>query len=346
MHSFFENKTILVTGGTGTIGSEIVSQLLTYNPASIRILSNSENELWETRNRFISYVWKLRFLLGDIRNYHRVMRAMKGVDFVFNAAALKHVPVCEYNPIEAVRVNVLGLENILESAINNNVKKIVHISTDKAISPTSVMGATKMLCERVCISKSLTLGKSPLIISCVRFGNVLGSRGSIIPLIKHQIEKGNEVTLTGDEMQRFFMSIAQAVNLVLKAMVLAEGNEIFVLKMQTIRIRDLIEVIIEEYAPSIGKEPNSITIRDVGPRLGEKFNEDLISPIEVPFCYEVENMYIIYPSIDFGGNQVDLTTLAKGKKVSQTGDFSYNTGNQELMGKEGIRKLLRELELL
>ncbi|MHA2287932.1 MAG: SDR family NAD(P)-dependent oxidoreductase, partial [Promethearchaeota archaeon] len=221
----FEGKTILVLGGTGSIGSEIVSQILKYNPKTIRILSNSENELWETRLEFEHYEKKLRFLLGDIRSYERIKRATEDVDIVFNAAAIKHVPISEYNPMEAVNVNIHGLENIIEASFRNNVEKMIHISTDKAVTPTTVMGATKMLGERLCISRSLTKGQHLTKISCVRFGNVLGSRGSIIPLIKQQIECGNPVTLTDSKMIRFFMSVSQAVELVLKAAALSQGGE-------------------------------------------------------------------------------------------------------------------------
>lgn len=344
--NFFENRSILVTGGTGTIGSEIVKQLLKYNPKTIRILSNSENELWETQLRFKQFDNKLRFLLGDIRNRDRVNRAMRDIDYVFNAAAVKHVPISEYNPIEAITVNIEGVNNVIEAAFKNNVKKVVHISTDKAVLPTTVMGATKMLAERVCVSKSRTKGKSGLVISCVRFGNVLGSRGSIIPLIKAQIEKGDNVTLTGREMRRFFMSVDDAVNLVLKSMILARGGEIFVLKMPTVEIKTLIEVIIEEYAPKIGKDPHSIKIIDKGPRIGEKFDEELISPIEYLSCYETDNSYIIYPKTDISNIEIENIDLFDGtlKKLDQ--NFLYNTKFQKPLEKQEIKKLLHDLELL
>lgn len=198
---FFEDKIILVCGGTGSIGSEIVSQLLNYNPETIRILTNSENELWDTRLRFKNSLNKLRFLLGDIRDYERINRAIQGVDYVFNAAAIKHVPISEYNPMEAIRVNIIGLENLIQGALNHNVKKFIQISTDKAINPTTVMGATKMLGERLVISRQLAKGTQETVFSCVRFGNVLGSRGSIIPLIKKQIREGDYVTLTDKKLR-------------------------------------------------------------------------------------------------------------------------------------------------
>ncbi len=345
MNEFFEGKSILVTGGTGTIGSEIVNQLLKFNPKVIRILSNSENELWETKNRFIHHKLKLRFLLGDIRNFDRVKRAMQDINFVFNAAAIKHVPISEYNPMEALTVNVNGLDNIIDAAFLSGVEKMIHISTDKAVLPTTAMGATKMLGERLCISRNLAKGNKKMTISAVRFGNVLGSRGSIIPLIKKQMEQGNQVTLTGKEMNRFFMSISQAVKLVLSAMISSHGGEIFVLKMSTVHIKDLIEVIVEEYAPKIGKEVSKIEIVDIGPRIGEKFDEELISPIEYVSCYESEGMYIIYPSMDFG-TDVHFEEYINGNRVKIDENFVYGTQNQTPLTKNEIRELITKLNLI
>lgn len=343
---FFENKTVLVCGGTGSIGSEIVSQILKYNPLIIRILSNSENELWETRIRFKESIEKLRFLLGDIRDIERVKRASEDVDYIFNAAAIKHVPFSEYNPMEAVNVNIHGLENIIEAAFVNNVKKIIHISTDKAVIPTTVMGATKMLGERLCLSRHLAKGKHITKISCVRFGNVLGSRGSIIPLIKEQIKKENSVTLTNEKMRRFFLTLSQAVQLVLKAAVFAQGGEISVLKMPTILIKDLINVIIEEYAPKIGKDPKSIKIKEIGSRLGEKINEELISPIEFSSCFETEDIYIIYPLVNFGQYIDFYEKWTNGTKVIVDDSFQYSTKNAIPLSKNEIKRIIKDLNLL
>lgn len=343
----FEDKNFLVLGGTGSIGSEIVSQLLNYNPKTIRILSNSENELWETRLKFSRYKEKLRFLLGDIRNYERIERATEDVDIIFNAAAIKHVPISEYNPMEAINVNIHGVENVIEAAFKCDAEKLIHISTDKAINPTTVMGATKMLSERLCISRALSKGRHSTRISCVRFGNVLGTRGSIIPLIKEQIKNGNIVTLTEERMRRFFLLISQAVQLVLKAAILSRGGEIFVLKMPVILINDLIDIIIEEYAPRIGKEPSSIKIKTIGSRLGEKIHEELISSIEFSTCYETEDMYSIYPYAFIGHETISDNNKVKGAKiVSEKEGFQYTTENADLLSKEEIKALLEENNLL
>jgi len=344
--SLFKNKIIVVFGGTGTIGSQIVKHLLNFDPKSIRIFSNSENELWRIKLRYKSSNKKLRFLLGDIRNSERVSRAIEGADFVFNAAALKHVPICEYNPMEAVNVNIHGLENIIEGCLKNNVKKLIHISTDKAVDPSTVMGATKMIGERLTISRAVAKGKHSTIISCVRFGNVLGSRGSIIPLVKRQIRQGNIVTLTDRNMKRFFLSIEQAVELVLKAAYSAKGGEIFVFKMPIIKISDLIEIIIEEYAPIIGKDPSSIQIETIGPRFTEKIDELLIAPTEFSACYETEHMYIIYSMINFGYEGDIKFENINGKKVAVDEYFSYSTENAVLLKKEDLREHLKKLNLI
>ncbi len=344
--SFFKDKIIAVLGGTGSIGSEIVSHLLKFEPKTIRILSNSENELWETRFALKDHIHKLRFLLGDIRNFERIKRAINGADYVFNAAAIKHVPISEYNPIEAVSVNINGLENIIEASLECKVKKLIHISTDKAVNPTTVMGATKMIGERLCISRGITRGEHSTIMSCVRFGNVLGSRGSIIPLIKKQIKNGDIVTLTDDKMRRFFLSISDAVGLILKAAVMSQGGELIVLKMPTVLIRDLIEVIIEEYAPTVSKKPENIKIKIIGARQGEKIDEELISPIEFSSCYETEDMFIIYPNVYFEHDENHKNLKLNGSKSIINDDFCYTTANAEPLNKKKIRDLIKQLNLI
>jgi FlaA1/EpsC-like NDP-sugar epimerase len=249
--------------------------------------------------------------------------------------------------MEAINVNIHGLENIIEAAFKYNVEKLIHISTDKAVNPTTVMGATKMLSERLCISRALAKGQHLTKISCVRFGNVLGSRGSIIPLIKEQIKKGNKVTLTDAAMKRFFLSLSQAVELVLKTALLSYGGEIFVLKMPVVLIKDLIEVIIEEFTPKIGKDPSSINIEVIGSRPGEKLNENLISSIEFSTCYETEEMFCIYPYDYFGRETISNSNLINGAKlIVNKEDFQYSTEKAQPLNKEKIRSLLKNQNLL
>lgn len=246
MKDIFNDKAILVTGGTGSIGSEIVRQILECSPRVIRVYSRDETKQLELQKE-IGIKKNVRFLLGDIRDKERLQKAIEDIDFVFHVAALKHVPACEYNPFEAVKTNVLGTQNLIEVALAENVEKFISISTDKAVNPMSTMGATKLLSERLIQSASQYRGKKRTLFSCVRFGNVLASRGSIIPMLLYQIRSGNSITITDKRMTRFLMSIPQAVRLVIKSIEIAKGGEIFILKMPTVRIIDLIRVFIEEF---------------------------------------------------------------------------------------------------
>jgi len=208
------NRTVLVTGGTGSIGSEIVNQVLQYKPRVVRVLSRNEYNQYAMR-RELGDRGDLRYLIGDVRDRDRLMRACEGVDVVFHASALKHVAICEYNPFEAVKTNVLGTQNLVEAALNYNMELLVGISTDKAVSPTNTMGATKLLAERMILSASQYKGDRRTRFGVIRFGNVLASRGSAIPMFIEQIRRGGPVTITHPQMRRFFMSIPQAVELAL-----------------------------------------------------------------------------------------------------------------------------------
>ena len=188
MESFYKDKVVLVTGGTGSIGSEIVKKVLEHSPKAVRVLDNNETSLFELEQELNSN--KIRTLIGDIRDNERLMRALEGVDIVFHAGALKHVPLCEYNPFDAVKTNVIGTQNVLNAALDQNVDKVIVISTDKAVNPINVMGATKLLAERLTISANNYTGDKNTVFSCVRFGNVLDSRGSVVPLFKNQLKKG------------------------------------------------------------------------------------------------------------------------------------------------------------
>lgn len=287
--NIFEGKDILVTGGCGSIGSEIVRQLITCAPKRVRVLDNDESGHWRLSQEMDSPL--IRNLVGDIRDRARVDRAMEGVDFVFHAAALKHVPLCEYNPYEAVHTNVIGTQNVVDSAINMGVQKFIGISTDKAVNPINTMGATKLLSERLIVNAPV--GFSDIQVSCVRFGNVLGSVGSVIPMFKQQIAKGGPVTVTTPDMTRFFMTIPQAVRLVLQAAERMVGHEVFVLKMDVARIMDIAEVMIETFAPQYGFKPTDIAIEFIGKRAGEKTHEYLFTEDEAPNIVIMEDMFVI-----------------------------------------------------
>ena len=289
--SYFDKKIILVTGGSGSVGSQLVSALLNTNCKTIRILSNNEHELYLLQNKYPNEK-KLRFLLGDIRDKERLFVATEDVDIVFHAAALKHVPLCEYNPFDAVQTNVVGTQNIIEACKHSNVKKFVFISTDKAASPQSTLGATKLLAERLTISSLSYRTSLEYIAYCVRFGNVLDSRGSVVDLFYNQIKQKKPITITDKKMTRFTMTPQEAVNLILSTVELAKGGEVFVLKMKVMRIIDLVQAMIELYGKN-GK----IEITEIGKRQGEKLHEELISDAEISRTKEFENMYVI-PSFD------------------------------------------------
>src|SRR4030042_3273823 len=220
----FKNKKILVTGGTGCIGSEIVKNLLKYSPAVVRVFSNDEDNTFRMKQE-LGDEEKIRFLMGDIRDKERLLLVMENIDIVYHAAALKHVPLCEYNPFEAIKTNVVGTQNVIDAALNSGVEKVISISTDKAVNPVNTMGATKLLSEKLIIDANYYKGVRKTVFSCVRFGNVLFSRGSVIPLFEEQIRQKKPITITDPEMTRFMMSLSDTIELVFKATLLAKGGE-------------------------------------------------------------------------------------------------------------------------
>lgn len=287
--SYLDNKTILITGGSGSIGSHLVKALLNTNCNSIRVLSNNEHELYLLQRKH-SQNKKLRYLLGDVRDKDRLEIAVRGVDIVFHAAALKHVPLCENNPFDAIQTNVIGTQNMIEASITANVEKFVFISTDKAANPLSTLGATKLLAERLTIAAMSYRGTSRTIMYSVRFGNVLGTRGSVVELFYNQIKNNKPVTITDKNMTRFTMTPTQAVELILSTVERAKGGEVFVLKMNVMKIVDLVKAMIELY--SSDKQHKII---DIGIREGEKMHEELITEEEVGRAREWDNMYVIPP---------------------------------------------------
>lgn len=296
MKSIFEGKRILVTGGTGSIGSELVRKLLKFNPAVIRVFSNDENQQFLLEQELKEHQHIVRHLIGDVRDRERLARAMEDIDIVFHAAALKHVPLCEYNPLEAVKTNVIGTQNVIEVALDSGtVERVINISTDKAVNPSSTMGATKLLTEKLITWATFYRRRRRPVFASVRFGNVLNTRGSIIPTVRQQIEAGGPVTLTDGGMRRFIMSVSEASDLVLKATEMARGGEIFVLKMPVVKISDLIDVLIDGLAPKYGHDPKSIKIKTIGTRMGERLDECLMSEDEISTSRETESMFIIPP---------------------------------------------------
>lgn len=297
----FENKRILVTGGTGSIGSRIVKQLLPYSPRVIRILSRDETKQYYLQNE-LSGSDNLRFLIGDIRDKERLRLAVKDIDIIFHAAALKHVPSCEYNPFEAVKTNVIGTQNLIELCLSEGIGRMTVISTDKATNPINVMGVTKLLSERLVAAAHYFRQDESPIMSCVRFGNVIGSNGSVVPLFIRQLKRDRTITVTDPDMTRFVMSISDAITLVLKATQLAKGGEIFILKMPTVKISVLAKAVIEMFARENNLARSSLKMKIVGIRQGEKRHELLLSREEAELAHDIDDMYILNTKNNGNGN--------------------------------------------
>src|SRR3989344_7437555 len=334
--NIFKNKTILVTGGCGSIGSPIVKQLLSYNPKVIRIFERSESAHFRLSQEIQSE--KIRNLVGDVCDAERVYRAMDGVNIVFHAAAMKHVPLCEYNPFEAVRTNVIGTQNLVDAARRHGVERFISISTDKAVNPTSTMGATKLLGEKIVTNAAISSGKKTKF-CCVRFGNVLASSGSVIPVFTKQIKEGNTITLTSKEMTRFFMGIDDAVSLVLKAAESAHQGEIFILKMNALKIVDLAEVLVEELSEHYGKKVKDIKYKVIGLRPGEKLHEPLITGEEAGYMSDTKDMFILHnPALISYG--VSVPVNEKNRNIN------YNSKDMKHLNKKEIKKMLVDKGIL
>lgn len=278
--------TVLITGGTGSFGKKLTEILLTqYRPKKLIIFSRDELKQHEMRQ-----IWNdasddcpIRYFIGDVRDKERLYRAMHGVDIVVHAAALKQVPACEYNPFEAVQTNVMGAKNVIDAAIDNGVKRVIALSTDKAVNPVNLYGATKLVAEKLFVQGNAYAGAGGTQLSCVRYGNVVGSRGSVIPLFLEQ-RKSGVVTVTDPRMTRFWITLEQGVAFVIHCVELMHGGEIFVPKIPSMRVMDLVEAV----APGC-------EVRLSGIRSGEKINESLLSEDEVRHTLELPNMFVVQP---------------------------------------------------
>ncbi len=332
MGAAFKGKNILVTGGTGSIGSEIVRQILPHKPKTIRVFARHEDRHFQLMQEWAGHEGVIRFIVGDIRDKERLALAMEGIDIVFHAAALKHVPLCEYNPFEAVKTNIIGTQNVIETARSAQVKQVIGISTDKVAEPESVLGVSKLMAEKLFLATYFYKGNTHTKFTCVRFGNVLGSRGSILSLIKSHVVNGTPVPVTDPAMTRFFMTIPEAVKLVLDASLLGKGQEVFVLKMSAARLGDVVKAALSYYAPLVGKKPDDIPTTIIGRRKGEKMHEKMLADYEISTALETETMYILTPQ----GNAFSeyTTTYAASpvhiSKKSFSSEFATKLSVQEL----------------
>lgn len=342
MQSHFKNKRVLVTGCCGTVGKELVRQLLEeYEVGELIGLDNNESEVFFCEQRFLDY--PAHFFLADVRDRWKLVRQMVDVDIVFHSAAFKHVILCERSPFEAVQTNILGIQNIVNAAQENNVDKVIFTSSDKAVNPTNVMGTSKLMGERLITAANSNQRNGNTDFASTRFGNVLGSRGSVIPIFREQIKKGGPVTVTDPEMTRFIMSIREAVQLVIDSASLAKGGEVFVTKMPVMRVQDLAEVMIQELAPRYGHDPETIKIELIGTKPGEKLYEELMSQEETRRTVELIRYFVVYPAFSSIYRKVDYSYP---NQISSTVDQPYHSGNEVPMSKQELLEFLYTNQLL
>jgi UDP-N-acetylglucosamine 4,6-dehydratase len=323
----WKDKAVLVTGGTGSFGKKFIGILLKeYQPKKIIVFSRDELKQHEMRVRGFDHP-NLRYFIGDVRDRERLVRALHGVDIVVHAAALKQVPACEYNPMEAVKTNILGTSNVLEAALDTGVKKVLALSTDKAVSPANLYGGTKLVAEKLVIQSNNYAAGSATRYACVRYGNVVGSRGSIVPLFIKQRQSG-KITITDERMTRFWLSLEQGVKFVIKCIEQMEGGEVFVPKIPSTKVIDLARAI----APDA-------KIEIIGIRPGEKLHEDLLSVDEARNAVEQETMYIIKPPETLWNRSQHY----EGRPLPE--GFSYTSeNNAEWLDVEGIKKYIAPFE--
>lgn len=326
------DKSILITGGTGSFGKAFTRYVLeNYDPRKIIIYSRDEFKQFIMQNEFREHAAKLRFFIGDVRDRERLSRAFEGVDYVIHAAALKQVPACEYNPAEAIKTNINGAQNVIDAALDRGVKKVVALSTDKAVNPVNLYGGTKLVSDKLFIAANAYAGNKDICFSIVRYGNVAGSRGSVIPFF-HNILKsgGTQLPITDYRMTRFWISLRQGVELVIKALEEARGGETFISKIPSFKITDLAQAMLP------GCEMPQVGIRE-----GEKLHEVMVTVEDSTHTYEYEKHFVVYPQVVWSQRQ---QVLPGGKKVAE--GFSYSSGNNtQWLGVEEIKELLKSVEL-
>jgi FlaA1/EpsC-like NDP-sugar epimerase len=332
---FFKDKKVLIIGGTGTIGRSLLKHILEDEPAVVRIFSRDEHKQYQLCNE-LGMRDDLRFLIGDVRDYERVLSAMHDIDYVFHVAAMKHVPACEYNPYEAVLTNIIGTHNVIKASILKNAEKVIFTSTDKAISPTNNYGATKLTAEKLVAAAEYSKGNNRTVFVTVRFGNVIGSRGSVVPLFINQIKESRKITVTDQKMSRFMMTLNQATTLMIRALQQSKGGEIFVLKMPVIALKDLVSIIIEETCKKYNFGKEEITIEDIGLRPGEKMYEELMTYEESTIAWELSDMFIIPSTFVRQHYYPDAKRAKPG---------TYSSNNQQPLSYQEVWQLIQDINL-
>ena len=332
----FKNKKILITGGTGSLGNALTQRLLEQGVDTIRIFSRNESKQLEMESKFNDD--RLRFLIGDVRDYERLERAVEDIDIVFHAAALKHVPVIEYNPFEAIKTNILGSQNVINACLHENVDRAICVGTDKAVSPLNTYGATKLLMEKLFVTAKNYLKKErhQTKFIALRYGNVLGSSGSVIPKFIDQIKNKEKLTITDSSMTRFSISMNEALDFILKATEIGKGSEIFVPKLKAYSILDVKDALFE----LLGETEEQI----VGIRPGEKLDEVLINKDEMKYTWEYQNMYmVINPSVQ--QHMPSLLDEFSEKKKIENMDV-YSSDLVEKIPKDNLKKIFTDAKLL
>lgn len=326
------SNTVLLTGGAGSVGRSLIPRLLDHDPRTLRILDSNESGLASLKSDISDE--RCRFFAGNVRDSDRLARAMSGVDIVIHTAAMKHVDICEYNPFEAVKTNGLGLQNVIDAAVDASVDRFVFTSSDKAVHPANTMGTTKLLGEKLVTAGNTYSGGSDIDLASVRFGNVIKSSQSVIPLFTEQISGGGPVTLTDERMTRFFLTYDDVFDLVTGALEKTAGGEVFVYKMPAIRIVDLAEAMIETFGPQYGYAPEDIEIEVIGSRPGETFHEEIMTDRESRRAYENGSMYAIIPEA------TETRTPDPPEGFEEVDDIVLSSKNAEKLSKSEIVSLL------
>lgn len=329
----FKNKVLMITGGTGSFGNAVLKRLLTTNVKEIRVFSRDEKKQEEMRIDLSND--KLKFYIGDVRDYESLAQAMVGVDYIFHAAALKQVPSCEFYPMEAVKTNILGTENVLNAAISTNVKRVVVLSTDKAVYPINAMGISKAMAEKLLVAKSRIVPEGGTIICATRYGNVMASRGSVIPLFVSQLQSGKSLTVTDPLMTRFLMSLEDSVDLVFHAFEHAKQGDIFVQKAPASTVEDLAQAVKELYK-------SDLPVKIIGTRHGEKLYESLISREEMVKAEDMKRYYRI--PADNRDLNYNKYFIEGEENMSEVDD--YTSHNTEQLDVPEVKKLLLKLDFI
>jgi len=335
--SFFEGKRIVVTGAAGTIGSELVRRLLRTSAAEVRGIDSHENGLFVLAES-LEHEARFHPFICDVRNARKLGQMFKDMDYCIHTAALKHVRSSERSPFETVQTNILGVQNVIQAALDNDLQRVLLTSSDKAVNPTNVMGTTKLMGERLITAANAMLGLgSNAVFTSVRFGNVAGSAGSAVPLFCEQIARGGPVTLTDPGMTRFVMTLQEAVRLTLKSLRIAQGGEVFVTRMPVLRIIDLIHELIDIVAPLYRRDPRNIEVRCIGPRPGEKLYEELTTDEELRRTFELDELYAVLPAFR---NIYDRISYSYPN--AQPAKKAHNSANETPVNRAYLREFLFE----